>query len=69
MQNAEGKREKEEAAEREGADRLLTMGQNRIFHNCKAGLFLLKKPKLSSYRLEFNSFINKGIEAFPLSTQ
>ena len=39
MQNAEGKRKKEEAAEREGAGRLLlTMGQNRSFLNNKVEL-------------------------------
>jgi hypothetical protein len=48
MQNAEGKRKKEEAAESsEEADRLLlTRGQNRSFPNNKAGLILLKRTKL-----------------------
>ena len=48
MQNAEGKRKKEEAAERaEGAGRLLlTMGQNRSHGKDKAGLVLLKETKL-----------------------
>jgi len=60
MQNAEGKRKKEEAAERAGAGRLLlSMGQNRSFLSSKAGLVLLKRTKLSSYRLSFNSFSNK----------
>ena len=50
-----------EIAEEEGR-LLLTMGWNRSSLNIKAGLVLLKK-KLSSYRLEFSSFINKRVEA------
>ena len=54
----------------EGAGRLLlTMGQNRSFLNSKAGLILLKKIKLSSYRLGFNSFSNKRVGAFSFSMQ
>ena len=62
MQNAEGKRKKEEFAQRaERAGRLLlTMGQNRSFLNSKAGLVLLQRTK-PSYRLGFNSFINKRV--------
>ena len=56
-----------EAAERaEGADRLLlTTVHNRSYLNSKVGLVLLKITKLSSYRLGFNSYSNKRIEAFP----
>jgi hypothetical protein len=71
MQNAEGKRKKEEFAQRaERASRLLlTMGQNRSFHDSKADLVLLKRTKLSSYRLGLNSFSNKTVEAFSFSMQ
>jgi hypothetical protein len=63
MQNAWGKRKKEEAAERaEGTGRLLpTMG--------RTGLSLTKENKTLSYRLEFNLFNNKRIEAFSFSMQ
>ena len=65
MQNAEGKRKKEEAAEREGAGRLLlTMGQSRSFLNSKAGLVLQKRTKLSPYRLGLNSLSSKRVEGF-----
>jgi hypothetical protein len=69
--NAEGKKKKEEAVERaEGAGRLLlTMGQNSSFLKNKAGLVLLKGTKLSSYRLGFNSFSNKSVEAFSFPMQ
>ena len=69
MQRGKGK--KEDAAERtEAAGRLLlTMGQNRSFLNSKTGLVLLKRTKLSSYRLGFNSFSNKRVEAFPFPIQ
>ena len=68
MQNAEKKRDKEEVAE--GAGRLLlTMGQNRSLLNSKAGLVLLKRTKLSPYRLGFNSFSSKRVEAFSFSMQ
>ena len=64
-------RENEETAERtEGAGRLLlTMGQNRSFLSSKTGLVLLKRTKLSSCRLGFNSFSNKRVEAFSFSMQ
>jgi hypothetical protein len=61
MQNAEGKRKKEAAEKVEGAGRLLlTMGQNRSFLNSKAGLVLLKRTKISSYRLGFIHLAIKG---------
>ena len=73
MQNAEGKRKKEEAAERaEGAGRLLlTMGQNRSFLNNKADLVSLKGTKLFffSYKPGFSSFSIKRVEAFSFSMQ
>ena len=48
MQNAEGKRKKEEARKRaEGASRLLlTVEQNRSFLSNKKGLVLLKKTNV-----------------------
>jgi hypothetical protein len=71
MQNAKEKGKKEEAAGRaEGAGRLLlTTGQSRSFLNSKAGLVLLKGAKLSSYRLDCNSFSNKRVEAFSFFLQ
>ena len=68
MQRERGKKKMLQRAE--GAGRLLlTMGQNRSFLNSKAGLVLLKRTKLSSYRLGFNSFSNKRVEAFSFSMQ
>ena len=65
MQNAEERGKKEVAERAEGAGRLLLiMGQNRSFLNSKAGLVLLKRTKLSSYRLGFNSFCKKSVEVF-----
>ena len=46
MQNAEGKRKKEDLQRADGAGRLLTMGQNRSHGKDKAGLVLLKETKL-----------------------
>jgi hypothetical protein len=46
MKNAEGKKE-EPAEGAEGADRLLTTGQNRSFLNSNTYLVLLKRVKLS----------------------
>ena len=68
MQNLEGT-SKEEAAERtELVGRLaLTMGQNRSLLNSKAGLVLLKRTKISSYKLGFISFRNKRVKAFSFS--
>lgn len=55
MQNVKGKGKKA------GTGRLLlTMGQNRSFLYSKAGLVLLKRTKLSSFRLGFNSLEIKG---------
>jgi hypothetical protein len=61
-----GKGGQKEAAERaEGPGRLLLIiGQNRSSLNSKAGLVILQRTKLSSYRLGFNSFGNKMVEAF-----
>jgi hypothetical protein len=44
------------------------MGQNRSFLNSKTGL-VLKRTKLSSNRLGFNSSSNKRVEAFSFSMQ
>lgn len=68
MQNA---KKKEEASGRaEGTGRLLiTMGQNISFLNSKAGLVLLRRTKLSSYKLRFNSVSNKMIEALSFSNK
>lgn len=56
MREKEGK----EAAEAERAGRLLSsMGQNRSL-NSEESLVLLKRTKLFSYRLQFNSFSKKG---------
>ena len=64
------KRGKKKLQRAEGAGRLLlTMGQNRSFLNSKAGLVLLKRTKLSFYRLDFNSFSNKMVETFSFSMQ
>ena len=46
MKNAEGKKEAP-AEGAEGADRLLTTGQNRSFLNSNTYLVLLKRVKLS----------------------
>ena len=68
MQRVRGKKKMLQRAE--GAGRLLlTMGQNRSFLNSKAGLVLLKRTKLSPYRLGFNSFSSKRVEAFSFSMQ
>jgi hypothetical protein len=54
----------------EGADKLLLiMGQNRSFLSNKAGLVLLKETKLSSYKLGFNSFSIKRVEALSFCMQ
>jgi hypothetical protein len=54
MQNTEEK-ERRSCKESEGVGRFpLTVGLNRYFLNSKAGLVLLKRTKLSSYRLVFN---------------
>ena len=59
MQRERGKKKMLQRAE--GAGRLLlTMGQNRSFLNSKTSLVLLKRTKLSSYRLGFNSLAIKG---------
>jgi len=63
VQNTEEKKKKQQRAE--GADRfLLNMGQNRSFLNNKANLVLLKGTHLFSYKLGFNSFSIKRVEAF-----
>jgi hypothetical protein len=64
-------RENEETAERtEGAGMpLLTMVQNRSFLNNKAGLLLLKETKPPYYKLGFNSFFTKRVEAFSFFMQ
>ena len=68
MQRERGKKKMSQRAE--GAGRLLlTMGQNSSFLKNKAGLVLLKGTKLSSYRLGFNSFSNKSVEAFSFPMQ
>jgi hypothetical protein len=64
MHNEEGQRKRAEGAGRS----LLTMGQNRSFLNSKTGL-VLKRTKLSSNRLGFNSSSNKRVEAFSFSMQ
>jgi hypothetical protein len=68
MQRERGKQKKLQRAE--GAGRLLlTMGQNRSFLSSKTGLVLLKRTKLSSCRLGFNSFSNKRVEFFSFSME
>ena len=71
MQNAEESRKKEDSVEKaERASRLLlTRKQNRSFLVSKAGLVLLKRTKLSSYRLGLKSCSNKRVKAFSFSMQ
>lgn len=52
-----------------GKKKKLQMGQNRSFLNNKAGLALLKGTSLFSYKLGFNSFSIKRVEAFSFSMQ
>ena len=69
MQNSKGKRKNGEAEERAEGRVLLIMGHSKSFINSKACLVLLRRTKLSSYRLGFNSFSNKRVEGFPFSVQ
>ena len=68
MQRERGEKKMSQGAEGAGS-LLLTMGQNRSFPYSKAGLVLLKRTKHSSYRLGFNSFSNKRVDAFAFSMQ
>jgi hypothetical protein len=59
MQNVEGKRKKEEPAERAGRwerQASLYHGKEQVFSNNKSGLVLLKGSKLSYYKFGVHSF-------------
>jgi hypothetical protein len=71
MQNAKRVREVKEATQtqKEKTGYSLPWDGTVLFNNSKAGLVLIKRTQLSSYRHGFNSFSNKRVEAFYFAIQ